>query len=78
MKSIHIIEKSIPFAWEKAVIAAWEQGESFPTQYDKPDDPNRRDVIAIIHVTEPMAEPRIHRAFPGGLDDLEKNRAEVV
>lgn len=78
MKTIHIIEKTIPMAWERAVIAAWEQGESFPTQYDKPDDPNSRDVIAMIHVTDPASEPRIHRAFPGGLDDLEKYRDEVI
>lgn len=78
MKSIHIIEKTLPMAWEKAVIACWEQGECFPTQYDKPEDPNSRDVTAMIHVTEPMSEPRLHRAFPGGLDDLEKYRAEVL
>jgi len=78
MKTIHIVEKTLPAAWEKAVIAAWQQGERFPTQYDKPDDPNSRDVVAMIHVTEPMSEPRIHRAFPGGLDDLEKYRGEVL
>jgi len=78
MKSIHIIEESLPFAWEKAVIACWEQGASFPTEYDRSDDPNSRDVTAIIHVTKPFDEPRIHRAFPGGLDDLEKYRCEVL
>ncbi len=78
MKSIHIIERTLPMAWEKAVTACWEQGESFPTQYDRPQDPNSRDVTAMIHVTEPLCEPRIHRAFPGGLDDLEKYRAEVM
>ncbi|NLE57368.1 MAG: hypothetical protein GX616_03345 [Planctomycetes bacterium] len=78
MKSIHITEKTLPMAWEKAVIACWQQGERFPTQYDKPEDPNSRDVTAMIHVTEPMSEPRLHRAFPGGLDDLEKYRAEVL
>ena len=78
MKSIHIVEPSLPLAWEQAVIACWEQGERFPTEYDKPGDPNSRDVSAMIHVTEPFAEPRIHRAFPGGLDDLEKYRAEVL
>jgi thymidylate synthase len=78
MKSIHIVEDLLPVAWEKAVIACWEQGESFPTQYDKPNDPNSRDVVAMIHVRKPFAEPRIHRAFPGGLDDLEKYRAEVL
>ncbi|HAU39103.1 MAG TPA: hypothetical protein DCX07_15490 [Phycisphaerales bacterium] len=78
MKSIHIVEKSLPMAWEKAVIACWEQGESFPTEYDKPTDPNSRDVTCLVHVTEPFGEPRIHRAFPGGLDDLEKYRSEVL
>jgi len=68
----------LPMAWERAVIACWQQGERFPTQYDKPEDPNSRDVTAMIHVTEPMSEPRLHRAFPGGIDDLEKYRAEVL
>lgn len=78
MKSIHIVEQSLPLAWEKAVIACWEEGESFPTEYDHPGDPNSRDVTALIHVTRPFDEPRIHRAFPGGLDDLEKYRCEVL
>ena len=78
MKSIHIIEESLPLAWEKAVLACWEQGEGFPTEYDKPGDPNTRDVTALIHVMRPFAEPRIHRAFPGGLDDLEKYRSEIL
>ncbi len=78
MKSIHIVEQSLPLAWEQAVIECWRQGESFPTEYDRPDDPNSRDVTAVFHVTEPFVEPRIHRAFPGGLDDLEKYRCEVL
>ncbi len=78
MRSVHIVEESLPLGWEKAVIACWEQGEQFPTEYDKPGDPRSRDVTAVIHVTDPFSEPRIHRAFPGGLDDLEKYRAEVL
>ena len=78
MKSIHVVEKSLPLAWEKAVIACWNEGESFPTEYDRPGDPDSRDVSVMIHVTHPFDEPRIHRAFPGGLDDLEKYRAEVL
>ncbi len=78
MKSIHIVEPTLPMAWERAVIACWTDGESFPTEYDKSSDPNSRDITAIIHVTDPFAEPRIHRAFPGGLEDLEKYRAEVL
>ena len=78
MKTIHVVERTLPMAWEKAVIACWQQGERFPTQYDRQDDPNSRDVTAMIHVTDPMSEPRLHRAFPGGLEDLEKYRAEVL
>ena len=78
MKSIHIVEQYLAIAWEKAVLSCWEQGETFPTEYDKPGDPPSRDVTCLIHVTKPFEDPRIHRAFPGGLDDLEKYRSEVV
>lgn len=78
MKSIHIVEDYLPFAWEKAVITCWEEGEQFATEYDKPGDPKSRDVTALIHVRKPFEEPGIHRAFPGGLDDLEKYRGEVL
>ena len=78
MKSIHIVAEHLPVAWEQAVIACWAQGERVATEYDKPGDPDSRDVSALIHVTRPFDEPRIHRAFPGGLDDLEKYRAEVI
>ena len=78
MKSIHVVEDHLPVAWERAVIACWEQGERFPTEYDRPGDPNSRDVAALIHVRRPFDEPRIHRAFPGGLDDLEKYCCEVL
>jgi len=78
MKSIHVVEEHLPLAWERAVIACWETGERFPTEYDKPGDPHSRDVAALIHVKKPFHEPRIHRVFPAGLDDLEKYRAEVL
>lgn len=78
MKSVHVVEEHLPLAWERAVITCWQQGERFPTEYDKAGDPNSRDVTALIHVTRPFDEPRIHRAFPGGLDDLEKYRDEVL
>jgi len=78
MKTIHVVEQTLPMAWEKAVVHCWEQGVRIPTQYDKPGDPASRDVTVMIHITDPLAEPRIHRAFPGGLADLEKYRAEVL
>ena len=78
MKSIHVEARTLPEAWETAVRRCWEEGARFRTQYDKPGDPPSRDVACLIHVKEPFSEPRIHKAFPGGLDDLEVYRAEVL
>lgn len=70
--------RSLPEAWEKAVILAWEKGIDIKTEYDKEKDPPSRDCTMIIVVERPMDEPRIHRAFPGGLEDLEVYTQEVV
>ena len=78
MKSIHVIARTLPEGWETAVRRCWDEGARFRTQYDKPGDPESRDVACLIHVMEPLAEPRIHKAFPGGLEDLEVYRAEVL
>ena len=78
MKSIHVEARTLPEAWEAAVRRTWDEGARFRTQYDKPGDPLSRDVACLIHVKEPFAEPRIHKAFPGGLEDLEVYRAEVL
>lgn len=80
-KEIPVIKvegKTLPEAWEKAVMATWKDGLDIRTEYDKPGDPTSKDCTMIIVVDEPMTEPRIHRAFPGGLDDLEVYRQEVV
>ena len=78
MKSIHIIAETLPQAWEQAVAQCWHTGSEFRTEYDQPGQPSSRDVAALIHVMTPFAQPRIHRAFPGGLNDLEKYRAETL
>ncbi|NTU51160.1 MAG: hypothetical protein HGA94_01815, partial [Candidatus Aminicenantes bacterium] len=70
--------KTLPEAWEKAVLACWNQGAAIRTEYDKPGDPPSRDCTMLWTVEDPFAEPRIHRAFPGGLEDLEVYRQEVV
>ena len=81
MKDIPVIRvegDTLPESWEKAVIAAWKDGLDIKTEYDKPDDPASKDCTMIMVVNNPMKEPRIHRAFPGGLEDLEVYRQEVV
>ena len=75
---IKVEEKTLPSVWEKAVLATWEKGLSIRTEYDKPGDPPSRDSTMIMVVDEPFLEPRIHRAFPGSLEDLEIYRQEVV
>ncbi len=70
--------ETLPEAWEKAVITAWEQGVDIKTEYDKPGDPASKDCTMMLVVNDPFKEPRIHRAFPGGLEDLETYRQEVV
>ncbi|MFZ2146899.1 MAG: thymidylate synthase, partial [Sedimentisphaerales bacterium] len=56
----------------------WERGFEVKTQYDKPDDPPSKDATVMITVTEPFSEPRIHKNFPGGPEELESYRQEVV
>jgi thymidylate synthase len=68
----------LPEAWEKAVIAVWENGIDVKTQYDNPDDKPSKDVTGMIVVENPFAEPRIHKNFPGGPEELEAYRQEVV
>ena len=59
-------------------MITWEKGLVIKTEYDKPNDPPSRDCTMVMVVKRPMDEPRIHRAFPAGLEDLEVYRQEVV
>jgi thymidylate synthase len=75
---ISIAADCLPEAWEKAVLAVWDQGLEVRTQYDKPDDPPSKDATVMIAVSDPFNEPRIHKNFPGGPEELEAYRQEVV
>jgi len=75
---VSVTARCLPEAWEKAVLAVWDTGLEVKTQYDKPDDPPSKDATAVVTVTEPFAEPRIHKNFPGGPAELEAYRQEVV
>jgi thymidylate synthase len=76
--TLFVTGATLPEAWEKAVLACWREGVAIRTEYDKPGDPPSRDCTILWTVEDPFAEPRIHRAFPGGLEDLETYRQEVV
>ena len=70
--------KGIAEVWEKSILELWEKGAQIKTEYDNPKDPPSRDGTMIMLAREPFAEPRIHLAFPGGMEDLEKYRQEVI
>ena len=70
--------ETLPEAWEQAVLRCWNEGDRARTEYDKPDDPESRDCTVMIVIRRPFKEPRIHKAFPGALENLEIYRQEVV
>lgn len=70
--------KSLAAAWENSLLELYSKGIRVHTEYDKPEDPLSLDSTMMVCIEEPQSEPRIHRAFPGGLDFLEEYRQEVV
>lgn len=65
-------------AWERSLISVYENGCDIKTEYDKPDDPPSKDSTMTIVVKNPLAEPMIHKDFPGGLEDLQEYVLEVT
>ena len=70
--------RCLPEAWENSLIALAVYGGIVATQYDRPEDPPSVDCSMTMVVEDPDAEPMIHRSFPGGLEDLEEYRLEVI
>jgi thymidylate synthase len=64
-------------AWENSLVTLYRQGCDVKTQYDKPEDPPSKDATMVLTVTDPLAEPMIHRDFPGGFEELEEYVMEV-
>jgi thymidylate synthase len=75
---LKISGNNISEVWEKSVISLWDEGVEVKTEYDKPEDPPGKDCTMVMEVRKPFEEPRIHLAFPGGIEDLEKYRQEVL
>lgn len=76
--------RTLAEAWENSLIALYAHGCRIRTEYDERDargnyvDPPSIDCTMRIVITEPDGEPFIHKAFPGGLEDLEEYRQEVL
>jgi thymidylate synthase len=69
---------TLPEGWEKSVLAVWEQGGRYRTEYDQEGESPSLDATMTLVIERPFEEPRLHRAFPGAIEDLEKYRLEVV
>jgi len=80
MKNIPVLSvsgKTLAEAYEKALINLYSEGVRFKTQYDKVDDPLSIDATMNITVMEPESDPMIHKAFPGGIEDLREYVLEL-
>ncbi|MBF0244636.1 MAG: hypothetical protein HQL31_05140 [Planctomycetes bacterium] len=68
---------SLAETYEQALIKLYKEGIPFKTQYDKPGDPQSLDCTMNLTVMQPLADPMIHKAFPGGIEDLREYVMEV-
>ena len=67
---LHARGKSLAEAYENALIELYANGGRMSTQYDKPGDPQSIDATMNITIEDPLSDPMIHKAFPGGFADL--------
>ena len=76
--------KSLAETWESSLLELSKNGAEVRTEYDAKDsdgkftEPPSLDATMTMVVEDPSSEPLIHRAFPGGLEDLEEYRQEVL
>ncbi len=81
---LSVVENGIAEMWEKSLMWLWRCGHKIRTEYDQKDEngywlhPPSIDATMMMTALHPSSEPAIHRAFPGGLEDLEEYRQEVV
>lgn len=68
---------SLAETYEAALIALYNNGTRFKTQYDKTGDPLSIDCTMNMTILEPETDPMIHMAFPGGIDDLKEYVLEL-
>lgn len=75
---LHVKGHGLPATWEQSMLQLLEHGAPAPSQYDKPGDPPTIDSTMVMDVIDPLAEPRIHKFFPGGPSDLMEYCLEVL
>jgi thymidylate synthase len=74
---LHVEGRSIAEAYEKALVSLYNNGIRMQTQYDREDDPPSIDATMNITIEQPWSDPMIHKAFPGGIEDLHEYVLEL-
>jgi thymidylate synthase len=74
---LHAEGDCIARAWENSLVRLYDLGCDIKTEYDKPDDPPSKDATMLLTIHNPLADPMIHRDFPGGFEDLQEYVMEV-
>ncbi len=69
--------RTIPEAWERSLLTLLAEGQHTRSE-NAQGQKGTLDSTMVMVIEDPLAEPRIHRALPGGLDDLWIYVAEVV
>ena len=75
---LHVEGRTLAESYERALVRLSEGGLSMKTQYDREGDPPSIDATMNITVLEPLTDPMIHKAFPGGIDDLKEYTMELM
>lgn len=68
---------TLAIAYELALFELYRKGMPIKTQYDKPGDPPSLDATMNMTILYPEQDPMIHKAFPGGIEDLREYVLEL-
>jgi len=74
---LHVEAPTLALAYERAMIILYEKGIRIKTQYDKMSDPLSIDATMNITIYNPWSDPMIHKAFPGGIENLREYVMEL-
>ncbi len=80
MKGIPVIivrGETLALAYEKALIKLYTSGKHIKSQYDMKEEDKTLDCTMNIVIEDPLAEPMIHKAFRGGIEDLREYVMEL-
>jgi thymidylate synthase len=74
---LHVQGRSIAEGYEKALVSLYKNGIQMRTQYDRELDLPSLDATMNITISDPWSDPMIHKAFPGGIEDLHEYVMEL-